>query len=734
MLTRRARSKRHVQCALFVCTMLLFLPMGFLAPPASATLPENRRYEQVSPEFKAGYPVFASHGTVEFALDGESSYFTSVGAFAGSGQNFALNPYLAKREATGWRTTGLFPFQEGACWAGLEEMAPDLSRFEYKVNQGGCGLSPSATIGVREPDGLFAEPFPTFSNRSGEGMPVNVDNASPDFTHLILAYVAAADRHMSPLTPADEAEEGIQLVELSNAGLRLVAIDNQDKQMTRYCRVELGGRGGAFNAVSQPAASEVFFSVPIGTQSGGSGLCEQSIDHPLQLFLRANGERTVTISAPLAADCTEDPCASAARGIPAEAVFQGASQDGSRVFFTTTQPFVNGDKDQTNDLYMATIGCAGGLTGEACGPSAREVTDLTRISEPPSAGEPAEVEPQAVSLSPDGSHVYFVARGVLTDIANSEGDAAVRGAENLYVYVNKGASSGVSFIADLCSGGEASGAASDPRCPNTAANDAALWMPTNEKREAQTTADGRFLVFSTVSRLIGKGPELDADSARDVYRYDAQTGQLLRVSIGERGWDGNGNGDGFNAAIAPVIFRGSIQDQFEMGARAITEDGSKIVFRTAESLSSAAANGQPDVYIWHDGQVGLISSGSSVNADEEPVITPLGRDVFFLSSAALAAGDTDGLRDVYDARVDGGFPEVEAPVEQCSADACQGALSTPAPVPAPGTASQPADVLAQGVKAAAPARAHVKRKRRKAKHAKRVRRRTRRNTRGGAKR
>ncbi len=38
-----------------------------------------------------------------------------------------------------------------------------------------------------------------------------------------------------------------------------------------------------------------------------------------------------------------------------------------------------------------------------------------------------------VRISEDGSHVYFVARGVLASNANAEGQTAVQGADNLYV-------------------------------------------------------------------------------------------------------------------------------------------------------------------------------------------------------------------------------------------------------------------------------------------------------------
>ena len=48
-----------------------------------------------------------------------------------------------------------------------------------------------------------------------------------------------------------------------------------------------------------------------------------------------------------------------------------------------------------------------------------------------------------------------------------------------------------------------------------------------------------------------------------------------------------------------------------------------------------------------------------------------GRDVFFTTADQLVGQDTDTDIDIYDARVDGGFP-APALSPSCSGDACQG--------------------------------------------------------------
>jgi hypothetical protein len=147
---------------------------------------------------------------------------------------------------------------------------------------------------------------------------------------------------------------------------------------------------------------------------------------------------------------------------------------------------VSEDGDSGNDLYMADIGCPSGREG--CAITEREVVSLTQVSHDPTAGQVAEVQ-GAMLMANDGSRIYFVARGVLSSRANSEGHTPMEGADNLYVYdsTSRGAPA---FVADLCSGPEASGAVYDASCPGTldskvgGENDTNLWLTPSS--EAQT--------------------------------------------------------------------------------------------------------------------------------------------------------------------------------------------------------------------------------------------------------
>ena len=531
--------------------------------------------------------------------------------------------------------------------------------------------------------------------------PINLTylGGSPDFCHLFLVEGAPDHNEIKSGSKASEVlleqaeNANRQLYEVARgcngepAGLRLVALDNQNQLISPLCFADLGiehfaGSGkeikDAFNAVA--ADGEMAFFTTCIDNSDESG-------H--QLFVRLGASRTLEVSKPLGEACSEVPCGTAAARASAD--FVGASEDGSKVFFTTTAPLEPAtDKDSGDDLYMASIGCP--ADEPACGISGRTVTSLVQVSHSALLGEAAEVQ-GVVRVAPDGERVYFVARGVLSEGVNTEGRAPQKGADNLYVY--DAASQRIEYIADLCSAHDTSGLVENSHCPGSSEeikfHEVELWLRSNLDSSYVQTAgvDGRYLVFSSFGQLTSD----DTDTTRDVYRFDAVTGKLERVSTGEGGYDSNGNSNEFEATINIGHYGGTVLRQYEMNNRSISEDGSRVVFTTAEPLSPAATNGLENVYEWHEdagggGSVSLLSGGSGSVPVTDAVISPGGADVFFVSTEGLVAQDVDGEGDVYDARLGSGFVSAPAPTEPCSGDACQGPLTNPAPLLVPGSAVQ----------------------------------------------
>jgi hypothetical protein len=366
----------------------------------------------------------------------------------------------------------------------------------------------------------------------------------------------------------------------------------------------------------------------------------------------------------------------------ASAYFTGASEDGSRVFFTTRASLVESDKDTANDLYLAMIGCPEGEAG--CGLAERRVVSLVQVSHDLVAGQSAGMV-GVLRVAPDGSRVYFVAHGMLSEGQNVEGRTPVNGADNLYTYdVQTGSVEDVTCPATLTGGESGHAGAGGP-----VRNDSELWGPV---QPVQSTRDGRVLVFTSYGQLL----EDDADSARDVYRYDSGTGLLIRISAGEDGYDSNGNGEFDTGIVSDGIKPGNLSAfKLELTSRAISDDGRRVVFMSNGTLSARAVNGLANIYEWDAGENGngvvtLLSGGASPTEDEGATISPSGRDVFFVTTEGLASSDGDGLRDVYDARLGGGFPEAADTRTPCSGDACQGALTNPVPLLIAGSAVQEA--------------------------------------------
>jgi hypothetical protein len=245
---------------------------------------------------------------------------------------------------------------------------------------------------------------------------------------------------------------------------------------------------------------------------------------------------------------------------------------------------------------------------------------------------------QVFQVSPDGSHVYFVARGVLTGSAsNSLGETATNGAENLYVFERDAEfpTGRTSFITSLK-------------------------LEEIQRLPTAVTQDGHFFAFSSFTGVGG------------VFFYDAQSGELTQVSP------------------SGVIIKGA-----SLGFSAISSDGSYLVFESRTALALGAVEGVNNVYEYHDGVVYLISDGHDATLTEgQPSVrvrgvTASGGDIFFTTADRLVGQDTDTQQDFYDARVDGGFPAPVVP-GSCVGEGCQGQSSG-----VPGFAS-PASTVSSG--------------------------------------
>jgi hypothetical protein len=379
--------------------------------------------------------------------------------------------------------------------------------------------------------------------------------------------------------------------------------------------------------------------------------------------------------------------------------FQFASADGARVFFTDTQKLTNDSGSSFEhgkaDLYECEI-VVDGEGGLHC-----KLTDLTPLG---SGNEPAEVLGGVSGASSDGSWVYFVADGVLSNagapVAGAArgtcGDSAVSlAAQMCNLYVNH---DGVTRLVAVLS-----------------AEDAPDWSEGLVGLTARVSADGEWLAFMSQRPLTGYD-NTDANSGQpdeEVFVYHApgslaaEAGMLACASCdpsgarptgveygpeptltgGFRVWVGR-----WLAANVPgwTPYRlGSALYQ----SRYLSDSG-RLFFNGSSALVPQDVNGQEDVYEWEPegvpvgsghacssatqsggevfkpahafhvpaqgaapssegeepaGCVGLISSGRSGGESAFLDASADGSDVFFMTSGRLVPQAGEATTAVYDA-------------------------------------------------------------------------------------
>jgi hypothetical protein len=363
--------------------------------------------------------------------------------------------------------------------------------------------------------------------------------------------------------------------------------------------------------------------------------------------------------------------------------FWTASSDGSRVFFTDEKPLT---KEATAgpgapDLYEYDL-------------QAPEGEQLSDLSVPVDAGPGVHADVQGVvGSSEDGSYVYFVADGVLSEGASAEGGEPAPGELNLYVRHG-----GMTrFIATLSQ--------EEDDFTNEAGYGYGDWQADPGLRTAQVAADGQSVVFMSRLTLTGYDNELGGGSLTEVFVYDAETGRLTCASCNPSG----------EAPVAPdpELLQHGLADAWgsflpvsESWAghqpRVISQDGGRVFFDSIEPLVPQDENGFLDVYEWErdgtgsceqaSGCIFLLSGGQSDDNSYLIDASASGDDVFFVSRAQLSKADHGDIDVLYDARVGG----IEPPAKvKCSGAGCQGQpqapplFATPASATFAGPGNQP---------------------------------------------
>jgi Tol biopolymer transport system component len=324
-------------------------------------------------------------------------------------------------------------------------------------------------------------------------------------------------------------------------------------------------------------------------------------------------------------------------GAPGEGRFVGAAADGSVVLFFSFNRLTD---DATNEggLYAFDL-----------------ETDTLRFLTA-GATDPAGAQLEGVpAFSKDGSRVFFVARSILVP------GRGAAGGHNLYF----SDPTGVHHITTL---GDYDG-----QDWSEAAGSAGRYS-------SVATPDGRFLFFQSWERLTS----FDNAGHQEIYRFDTSDEALICVSCG----NGPGPASGDASMFPNPLSKGGFASFTYQGGRTemTSADGTRVLFESTAQLVPSDTNAREDVYLYRGGHLTLVSGGTGESDSEVAGITPDGENVLFSTRDSLVGQDIDGGGgDIYDARVDGGFPAPTG-VDLCESEsACQGAAAPPPGFTAPAT-------------------------------------------------
>ncbi len=617
--------------------------------------PGGRGFELVSPAMKSGGQVFPAepnlsscmpveckpgapyqHFPMQSSPDGSRIVYEGSAFSPGEGAVIE-NQYVAQRGTNGWRTTNLTP--------------PLLAS---KGGQGYKAFDEQLNDGILEQitPALSPQAPPGFTNLylQSNGQPLSLDPLLSEgsvFLHrlpgngagaLRLTYAGSAAgfskqffQANDALTEEEDEGEETNLYEWAGGQLRLVNVDGGGEPSPGAVFGSAGLLNGGFvftNAFSSDG-SRAFWTAASG-----------------KLFVRVGGAETVEVPGP--GNCrTSVPVAE-------RACFLTAAADGSEVLLSDGQIYRLNDETGAYEAAADLTEGKGGFEG-IVGQDDPDLSHLYFIDEEALA---AGAQPRACKLPPEGSQERE---------EEDEGKVPSGFGCNLYSYVG----GTTSFVGTLL------------------ARDSATWEVSPGKRMGEASPSGRWLAFLSRAPLTGYdnvGPcqvtagKIVQVPCSEVFLYDSETSTLLCASCNPTG-------------VAP-IGQSYLRQILNLPAatpqpRYLTDSG-RLYFDSRDTLvPSDTNNGVEDVFQFQPpgsdeigscgrekGCVSLISGGGGTADSNLVAVDEKGRNVFFTTRDQLVSADVDELYDLYDARVDGGFP-AEPAATPCQGESCQPALPVP---------------------------------------------------------
>jgi len=280
-----------------------------------------------------------------------------------------------------------------------------------------------------------------------------------------------------------------------------------------------------------------------------------------------------------------------------DAIYDGVSEDGNRVFFSTVEPLVAADGDHAMDVYMRDL--------------TTNSTTLVSRGDSSCSAKGCGNGAVAANFVPDG----VVPSGERVFFATTEKLNSADGDSSLDIYMRDFETEETALV----SAGDSSCAGSN--CGNGS----------QPAEFSAVSEDGEKVFFVSDEGLVAA----DEDGAADIYERDLGAGTTKLVSV---------------AGTCPPSLPegGSCSPNFG----GISSDGSHAYFESSERIAEADEDDFQDVYEWTGlGTPALVSIGPSGGNGSHNATYPstahVTGAVYFYTDEALVPADKDTVQDVY---------------------------------------------------------------------------------------
>lgn len=584
-----------------------------------AYLPDCRAYEMVSPLDKNGSNVIGDGRITDAAWGGGA---VAYGAYAGFGETTGsgaagITQYVAVRhEGEGWASHGITPTPAQEAFQFLAG-ATGTSVFSADLSKaltGGYSLPGAEGSGVPNGENLYIEDLSTGALQT-ISTPLGSETPSE---FAVLGAQRGSSRDLGVVTFETSANF---LPEAEGFANKLYAWEHGTLKLAGVlpdgsfpANGSEAAHPGAFNALANEGS----------ISSDGSHILFRATPNggsQRQLYMRKDGTSTAWVSQPEMAGAVSEP---------KEVAFDKMTPDARHVLFVT--------KDRLSQADPGTEGYGlYGLYMYTDGPQPESEENLTFLGRLKVKFQGYFEEEEAVlGISDDGGRVYFF----------TEKDAEFP-ESGIYLW-EEGKARLVVPVEEL-----------------------------SDTQEPQLSDDGQTLAFVATKQLTGAPVQQDVSGRTppEMYVYQAGSNTLTCAScLVTGGVTASGveiDPKATKSAIA--TFNGQFKTRF------VTTNGRRVFFTTATRLVTNDANGKPDVYEYDvdTGKVALLSTGTGESGAWLAAAGIEGNDVFILTGQQLLASDTDTLVDLYDVRVNGGFPQPPVDTGGCVGDECQGTPTAP---------------------------------------------------------